>query len=265
MPDVENKVIVVTGASSGLGRALALEAGKGGARVALIARRKNILERVRKQIIDSGGEALVLPLDITNPTAVALAMAEIESRWNNIAILFNVAGVVEPIKRLVNIDNDEMMQSLMVNVYGVYIATREVVKMMQRQRSGGTIINISSGAAVRPYIGWTMYGSQKAAVDHFTWTVAEEVRKTAVRIAALSPGPFESPMQEMVRNTDKSEFPLKDKFVDLHRNKQLPTAEKIAAMVLDMALNKWPEQSGRFTIIRDPELRSNFNGYSVKL
>ena len=125
-------------------------------------------------------------------------------------------------------------------------------------------MNITSGAAVRPYIGWSMYGSQKAAVDHFTWIVAEEIKETAVRIAALSPGPFESRMQEIMRNTDKSEFPMKDKFVGLHKNKQLPTAEQIATMVLDTTLNKWPEQSGRFSIVRDPEFKINFSGYGVK-
>ncbi|PKK83918.1 MAG: hypothetical protein CVT49_05700 [candidate division Zixibacteria bacterium HGW-Zixibacteria-1] len=255
MLDAKNKVIVITGASAGLGRALAMEAGHRKARVVLLARGKTELEKVRKLIIESGGEALVLPTDMTKPPDVALSFAEIESRWSRVDILFNVAGVVEPVKRLVNAGDDEIVQSLMINVLGVYIGSREAVKIMQKQLSGGTIINITSGAAKRVYVGWSLYGSQKAAVDHFTRVVAEELKETPIRIAALSPGPFDSHMQKVMRGTDISDFPVKDRFVELHRSGKLATPEQLAPMILDIALTDWPELSGRVEDIRDGDFQ----------
>ena len=256
MLDATNKVIVTTGASAGLGRALALEAGRRKARVALLARRKEELEKVRRQIIESGGEAVAIPTDMTVPRDIALTFAEIESRWNRIDILFNVAGVVEPVKRLVNADDDEIMKSLMINVLGVYIGSREAIRIMQGQSSGGTIINITSGAARRVYVGWSLYGSQKAAVDHFTRVVAEELKDTPIRIVALSPGPFDSRMQEIMRQTDKSEFPVKDRFVELHESGKLAKPEQLAPMILDIALTDWPELSGRVEDIREQVFQS---------
>jgi len=250
MYDAERKIIVITGASAGLGRALALEAGRRKAKIALLARNRAALEEVRRLVIDSGGEAVAIPTDVGNQKAVSLAFAEIDSRWGRMDILFNVAGVVEPVKPLVKIEDDDMLQSLLVNVLGVYAASREAVKIMQTQLTGGTIINITSGAAVKAYVGWSMYGSQKAAVDQFTRIVAEEVKETSIRIAAISPGPFESRMQQVMRSSDEADFPMKKKFVDLHESGVLPTPEEIAPMFLDIALADWPELNGQIEDIR---------------
>ena len=261
----ENKVIVITGGSAGLGRALALEAGRRKGRVAVLARRRDNLNQVRSQIIEAGGEAVAIATDIGDQKAVRLAFAEIESRWSRIDILFNVAGVVEPIKPLVKIDDAEMMLSLMVNVLGVYTASREAVKIMQGQLSGGTIINITSGAATAAYIGWSMYGSQKAAVDQFTRIVAEELKAMPIRIAALSPGPFESHMQQVMRSVDKSDFPMKDKFVKLHESGALPTPEQIAPMLLDIALTDWPELNGMVARIRDDAFLNHCRNHGIMI
>jgi len=207
MSSAENKVIVITGGSAGLGRALALEAGQRKGRVAVLARRRDNLNQVRSQIIEAGGEAVAIAADIGDQKAVRLAFAEIESR---------------------RIDDEEMMRSLMVNVLGVYTASREAVKIMRGQLTGGTIINITSGAAT-------------------------------------AAGPFESHMQQVMRSVDKSDFPMKDKFVKLHESGALPTPEQIAPMLLDIALTDWPELNGMVARIRDHDFQSQCNARGVNI
>jgi benzil reductase ((S)-benzoin forming) len=259
----QGKIIVITGASAGLGRCLAADAGRRGARVVLLSRRKNALETLRNSINANGGDAISFPIDVGNPDLVIKAFSKIESRWGRIDILFNVAGVVEPIKRLEHISNAELEASLNTNVLGVYLVTRETIKRMLAKREGGTIINITSNAANKPYVGWSCYCSQKAALDMFTRTVAVEIEHKLIRIAAISPGPFESHMQEVIRNSTEYQFPSKEKFVQLHKRSKLHKPEIIAPILLDISLTDWPELSGMVTDIRSEEFQKQCRKHGV--
>jgi len=259
----QNKVIVISGASSGLGRALAIDAAQRGARVVIIARRRNTLERLRNTINDDGGNVIAFPIDISSPDAVIKAFSSIESLWGRIDILFNAAGTAEPIKRLEHVSNAELEQSLRTNVLGLYLITRETVKRMLAKREG-TIINLTSGAGQKPYVGWSCYCSQKAAVDMFTKTVALELEHKLIRIAAISPGPFESRMQEVIRNTAEFQFPAKEKFVQLLQKNKLPSPETIAPVLLDVSLTDWPELSGMVTDLRSEDFQLMCQKHGVK-
>jgi NAD(P)-dependent dehydrogenase (short-subunit alcohol dehydrogenase family) len=259
----QNKVIVITGASAGLGRALAIDAGRRGARVVLIARRKSALERLRNSINDDGGNVIAFPIDVASPDAVIKTFSSIESQWGRIDIVFNVAGVAEPIKRLEHISNAELELSLQTNVLGIYLITREALKRMLAKRVG-TIINITSGAARSPYVGLSCYCSQKAAVDMFSRTIALELEHKLIRIAAISPGPFESRMQEIIRNTAEYQFPAKDKFVKLHQKDKLPDPETIAPVLLDISLTDWPELSGMVADLRSEGFQIKCQEHGVK-
>lgn len=260
----KNKVIVVTGATAGLGRSLAIEAGNRGAKVALLARRTQALEEVRKRITASGGEALVLPVDFREPAAISKVFRQIFFSWPRIDVLFNNAGVVEPVAPLVELSDEAILDSLKINVLGVYLATREALKAMREQETGGTVINITSGAAERPYIGWSMYGSQKAAVNMFTRTAALEMAGTSVRVAAISPGPFESHMQQTLRHSDPKNFPTREKFVNLHREGKLPHPDTIASIIMDIALSNWPELSGKVEDIRSADFKEKCLQHGIK-
>jgi NAD(P)-dependent dehydrogenase (short-subunit alcohol dehydrogenase family) len=110
-----------------------------------------------------------------------------------------------------------------------------------------------------------MYGSQKAAVDMFTRIIALELGNSPVRIAAISPGPFESPMQEALRAASERDFPRRDKFIKLHETGALPTPEIIAPMMLDIALADWPELSGKVEDIRDTGFQQECIQHGIKV
>jgi benzil reductase ((S)-benzoin forming) len=255
-------VVVVTGASSGLGRALAMEAGNI-ARVALLARREKELKKIQGEILSNVGEAIPIKTDMRRAESVKNAIQQVISVWDRIDILFNNAGVVDPVTPLVKSDDDDLLSALLTNVFGVYIATRECLKQMVKQKEGGTIINITSGAADRPYKGWSAYGSTKGAVNSFTKIVAREVENKSIRIAALSPGPFESNMQKILRNSKLRDFPAKQKFIDLQKNGKLPKANDIAKIFLDISLSDWPELSGMIEDIRSEFFRRECNKQNI--
>jgi len=261
----ENMVIVITGASGGLGSALAMEAGNKKMKVVLMARSREKLERLAGEIKKGGGQALVLTTDITNPESVRTSFMAADNKWGRVDVLFNAAGVVEPLKRIEDVMDSEFINSLSVNLLGMYVATREAFRRMKKQTDGGTVINITSGAAIRPYVGWGMYGSQKAAMDMFTRVASLEYDNKSIRIAAISPGPFESGMQEKVRSTSKEDFPAKDKFVNLHESGKLLKPEIIAPIILEIGLSDWPELSGRIEDIRDEPFQRECTSHNIEI
>lgn len=250
----QGKTIIITGASSGLGRAAAVEAGRRGARVALIARRKGPLETLRNSINSNGGTAMAFPINVGDPEAVNWAYAKIEADWRRMDVLINAAGTIEPVKRLQNTDDDKLVNSVTTNILGVYLNSREALKRMLNQ-GDGTIINITSNAAQKRYIGWSVYCSQKAAVDMFTRTVALEVEHKLIRIASISPGPFESKSQEIIRASAEFQFPSKEKFLKLQKSGRLPKVEEVAPTMLDISLTEWPELSGMVDDIRNEDFQ----------
>jgi len=260
---MNQKVVVVTGASAGLGRSISIEAGKRSATVVLIARRERRLTEIQQIIRQSGGNAMVLQADVSDAGAVAEAFSGIDSTCGAIDILFNCAGVVEPVVPAHLLPDDALLNSLLTNVYGVYIATREALKRMKKQESGGTIINIASGAADKPYAGLSAYSSQKAAVNIFTRAVALETAGTPIRITAISPGPFEGNMQEILRSSSEEFFPARDKFTSLFKEGRLSKPEPLAKILLEIAFTDWPELSGRIADVRDPQFRKECEAHGV--
>jgi 3-oxoacyl-[acyl-carrier protein] reductase len=216
MAEIEDRVAVITGASSGLGKAIASEIARKGIKVALMARRTELLKENAAEIVSAGGQALALPVDVSDANAVRAAFEELDNHFHRVDYLFNAAGILTPIKPLVNVDEAEFQSGIMVNMMGLVHTTKQALARMLEGGDGGTVINITSGAAYHAYSGWSLYSSSKAAMDMLTRCVAIETQGTKTRIAAIAPGIFESRMQQTIRSTAKSDFPEKDKFVKMH-------------------------------------------------
>lgn len=265
MTESNNKIAVVTGASSGLGKAISFELARKGVKVALMARRTEMLKENSARIVSEGGQALALPVDVSDADAVRAAFEELDEHFHRIDYLFNAAGVLVPIKPLAKVDEVEFQSGIMVNVMGLVHVTKQALTRMLERGDGGTIINITSGAAYHAYSGWGLYSASKAAMDMLTRCVALETNGTKVRITAIAPGIFESQMQQTIRSTTEDDFPGKDKFVKMHEEGLVIPPEIPARMIVDTALSGWPELNGMVVDVRSVEFQEGCRKHGIAI
>ncbi len=200
--DFTGQRVWVTGASRGLGRAIALGFAASGADVALTARTAEAVGRVAGEVEALGCKALVLPASISDPVAVTAAAAEISSAWGGLDVLVNCAGVSPTFKRAELVEDDEWRQVVDVNVTGSFICAREAGRLMLEAESGA-IVNVSS---IHGQVGMermAAYSASKGAVDALTRTLALEWADRGVRVNTLSPGYFETDMTAALRDHKK--------------------------------------------------------------
>ena len=165
-PAIDGKVAIVTGASSGIGEATARELARAGAITVLAARRVDRLKRLQKEIEKMGGEAFVVPTDLTDPDQITNLVQTTVSTYGRIDILANIAGWAL-YHWLEEMSYDDLRQAFDVNVIGLAELTRQVIPVMKRQRSG-FIFNMSSYASRVSVPPLTLYASTKYAVEGLT-------------------------------------------------------------------------------------------------
>jgi short-subunit dehydrogenase len=181
---LEGKVVVVTGAGSGLGRALAQELGHRGARVALVDRNREGLEETAQPL----GEGHSLhALDITDRARVEALPEEVLQAHGQVDGLINNAGVIQPFRRVVDLDEGAIDRVMRVNFYGTLHMTRAFLPHLLR-RTEAHLVNVSSMGGFLPVPGQTIYGASKAAVKLFTEGLYAELLDTPVRVTLVLPG-----------------------------------------------------------------------------
>jgi NAD(P)-dependent dehydrogenase (short-subunit alcohol dehydrogenase family) len=197
---LDGKVAVVTGASSGVGRAIARAYAEAGANVALIARNGEALENAAQEVRERGGEALALPLDVADAAAVDEAAARVVERWGHIDIWVNDAmvSVFSPIREMTA---DEFRRVTEVNYLGYVHGTMAALRHM-RDRKQGVIIQIGSALAYRSIPLQSAYCASKAAIRGFTDSLRCELihEKSAIQITMLQLPAVNTPQFEVVRN-----------------------------------------------------------------
>lgn len=195
---LRGKVAIVTGASRGIGRELARALAGAGARVVLAARDVDGLREVAADLEAGGAETLTVRTDVTVKPDVDAMVAATLSRWHRVDVLVNNAGVNAPgpSEELAEEDWDRCMN---VNVKGVFLCSQAVGRVMLRQ-GAGSIINIASTAGLVGFPQRAAYGTSKAAVVMLTKILGIEWAKRGVRVNAIAPGVYRTPMNEdMIR------------------------------------------------------------------
>ena len=186
MPDV----ILITGASSGIGEALALALGARGDHVVLVARSQARLEAIAERVRAAGGTATVLPADLSKPGAARAVFDEVTRRGLALDVLVNNAGF-----GYFGAFHDEppahVSEQLSVNVVALVELTRLFVPALLT--CGGTVLNVASTAAFQPTPFMSVYGATKAFVLSFSEALWAEYRGRGLRVVALCPGPVETP------------------------------------------------------------------------
>ena len=201
--NIKNKVVIITGASSGLGEATALLLAKYGAKVVLAARRKERLEKIASQIISQGGEALLVVADVAIQSDVERIAQETLKRYGRIDVLINNAGIM-PQATLDKLKVEEWDKMIDINVKGVLYGIAAVLPTMQQQHSGH-IINLSSVAGLRVAAGGTVYSGTKFAVKAISEGLRVEVAKDNIRVTTLYPGAVESELKYGSSDPEASE------------------------------------------------------------
>jgi NAD(P)-dependent dehydrogenase (short-subunit alcohol dehydrogenase family) len=181
------KVALVTGASQGLGKAIALAFAGAGADVALTARSTGALEAVAGSIRAGGREALVVTADLALPGDIPRIAAETLERFGRIDILVNNAGIITPFVDLVDADPDSWRSAIELNFVAPALLARAVLPAMIAARSG-KIINISSIGGRKGGKGRTAYRAAKAALINFTESLAAEVKRHGIDVNCICPG-----------------------------------------------------------------------------
>jgi len=187
MPEqpLKDQVSIITGASSGIGKATAEVFFRAGSRVVLTARREDRLKQLAAKIEESGGEALVVPADVTHYDQVEKVVAAALERFGRIDVMVNNAGYAIE-KSVVESSVEEIAGQIDVNLTAVCFGTKAVLPHMLERKSG-SIINIGSICSVRHYPDYAAYVAAKWGVLGFSRSVYEEVRQHGIRVNCLCP------------------------------------------------------------------------------
>jgi NAD(P)-dependent dehydrogenase (short-subunit alcohol dehydrogenase family) len=186
------KVAIVTGAARGIGRATALALAAQGAALVL-ADRKDDVHDVSREIVQAGGRARALAVDVTDSAGVRTLVGLALDAFDGLDILFNNAGITGRPEPLAEMDEDAFDHVLAVNVRGVFLGMRHALPVMIAQGSG-SIINTASVTAVKAMAGMAAYSASKHAIVGLTRVAAVEAGPSGVRVNALMPGPTATPM-----------------------------------------------------------------------
>lgn len=184
--NLQDSVIVITGASRGLGRAMALTLAQGGARLALVARQWQALEATAQEIRDGGGEALAISADISDEQQVTAMAEQVLAHYGRVDVLVNNAGLMIGDLAFTDMSPNQCREIIDTNLWGAYLCCHALVPAMLRQ-GAGVIINISSGAAVRTGFLNIPYGVSKAGLDRLTLGLDAEFASQGIACVSLSP------------------------------------------------------------------------------
>ncbi len=197
MFDLKNKVVLITGSSSGIGAAAAVDFGAYGSRVAVHynahpAQAQAVLARVRA----AGGEGAVFHADVTDTTQLERLATEVQQRFGRIDVLVNNAGSFVQRSSLIDASDDLIDRVFHLNARSMIAMCRYVVPMMRRQ-GGGSIVNLTSQAARSGgSTGAGLYASSKAYISTLTRSLAKELVSDGIRVNAVAPGVIETPIHD---------------------------------------------------------------------
>jgi NAD(P)-dependent dehydrogenase (short-subunit alcohol dehydrogenase family) len=219
-PDLSDRLALVTGASRGIGREIALQMAALGAHVITVARTAGGLEELDDEIKAKGGQATLVPLDLTDYDGIDRLGGAIHERWGKLDILVANAGILGPISPIGHVKAKDFEQVMAVNVTATWRMIRTTDPLLRKSDAGRAII-MSSGAAQACKPFWGPYSASKAAVVALARTWAGEAQNSALRVNYVNPGPTRTRMRAQA-------MPGEDPMT-------LPGADEIAAKIVPLA------------------------------
>jgi len=233
--ELEGKVSLVTGASRGMGRAIALKLSSLGSKVAvnyvaIEADNKADADNVVETIVRLGGEAMAVEADIRNSEAVKVMVQQVVDKWGKIDILVNNAGITRD-TLLLRMPDDAWDDVMNTNLRGAYLCTKFALRSMMRQK-WGRIINIASIAGLIGNVGQTNYAASKGGLIAFTKSVAREVGSRNITANAVAPGFINTKM------TEKLPDEIKKSILSMMSLRRFGEPEEVAELVAFLASDR---------------------------
>ncbi|MDP1952762.1 MAG: SDR family oxidoreductase [Betaproteobacteria bacterium] len=196
-----NKVAIVTGAGTGIGKSAALALLANGYRVGLVGRRKALLEKTAADAGAAPADTLILPADVGNPDSVKVLFAKVRDTWGRLDLLFNNAGMGAPAIPMEDLSFDQWKAVVDVNLNGMFLCSQEAIKIMKSQDPrGGRIINNGSISAHAPRPNSAPYTATKHAVTGLTKCISLDCRKYDIACGQIDIGNAATEMTERMKN-----------------------------------------------------------------
>ncbi|HTX19692.1 MAG TPA: SDR family NAD(P)-dependent oxidoreductase [Bacteroidota bacterium] len=192
---LSGKVSVISGASRGIGRALAKRFAREGSIVCLCARHTEQLRAVSLEIMAAGGKSIFEQTDVSDELQVREFLSHCAASFGSIDILVNNAGALGPRVPLADYSSQEWNRVLQVNLYGLFYMTKHALPYFNP--AGGSIINVSSSVGKVARANWGAYGVSKFATEGYTQAIAEELRPRNIRVNAVNPGAVATEMRHL--------------------------------------------------------------------
>ena len=232
--DLKGKRALITGASSGLGEAIAREFGICGAKIGLnYHSERDAAEKIADDIRKGGAEVITIQSDVSNRAEVGEMTNEFIKAWGGIDILVNNAGIDGKHSLTWEADLDAWEQVVKINLFGPFYCSREALKYMIPQKSG-VILNITSVHEIIPWSGYSGYAAAKAGLSMLTKTMAQEAGSSGVRVLSLAPGAIKTPINESVWGNPDTLKDLLNK-IPLGRMGETSEVAKVAAFLVSDA------------------------------
>jgi 3-oxoacyl-[acyl-carrier protein] reductase len=205
---VQGKVVIVTGAAAGIGRAIAERFGREGAKVTVNDVNAAGAEQVVQTINAGGGSAMAAPADVANKAEVDRMFEATLEKFGTVDVLVNNAGLTSPMIHFLEADEAWWQRILQVNLTGVFLCSHRAAQIMAR-KGEGVIINLSSGGASRAHRGFTAYDASKGGIEALTRAMALDLGPYGIRVNALVPGSIDTTgLDEATRRYRGENIPL---------------------------------------------------------
>ena len=243
------KTYLVTGASKGIGRAIARSLANDGYQVILLARASDDLDSACMEIQSDSPSSFSIACDLSQPKSIDLAVESLQELDAIDGIVHN-AGTITPIRSMFDADDAMWERNIHVNVTGVQRLTRGLYSKMKASNHC-RVTTISSGAALRPLHSWSAYCISKAGLDMWSRCLAEEGRGDGITSIAIAPGIVDTDMQLEIRSSNVDDFPLVESFEGYHRDGQLTNPDDVAQQLLGLITGHTFEQSGQRFDVRE--------------
>ncbi len=229
-------LVLITGGGTGIGQALAWKfAEKEHGTILITGRRREMLQATAAVAPD---RIRFLVSDISSESDRQLLTDHISSEYALRYIIHN-AAVIEPVRSLLQVNLDQWREHQAINVEGPLFLTQSLLSLFS---GDGRIMHISSGAAHFAYAGWGAYCTSKAALHMIYQVLRVELAGQGIAIGSVRPGIVDTPMQQLIRAKDETDFPQRQRFVDYERKRQLENPERVAEFIYQVLTNTSAEE-----------------------